>query len=169
MDALITIFAYNRPGVLDRIAGIVRKRGWNIDGLTAGSLTGGLMQISLSITGQHIDVPELGDRLSELHDVESWEECSLRDHFIREILLLSYLKDSGQGEVISRIGGIKTIEEGKDGRVYAECTGSPEEIAAKYDLLRENAVSCVRIGKMILAKKGERAEDGKRNISGAGN
>jgi|GEM_PF-2359582 len=172
MNAIIRILAFNKPGVLDRIAGIVRRRGWNIDSLTAGNITAGnapegLMQINLSIEGQHIDTQEFGDRLSELHDVWGWEECSLQDHFIREILLFSFRKDSEQGRAVSGISGIKIIEE-NNGLVYAEYTGSPEEAGAVYRLLNENSISCVRVGKLILAREGDRFTDGKGFVSDIG-
>lgn len=164
MNVLIRILVYNRPGVLDRIAGIVRRRGWNIDGLTIGMTAENLMQINLSIDGQHIDVPEFGHLLSEMHDVESWEECSAQHHFVREMLLLSYRKDSGQSEVISGISGIRTIKEDEDGRIYAEYTGSPEETAAKYDLLQKNSVYCIRAGKIVLAREGDNSKNGRKSI-----
>lgn len=172
MNAIIRILAFNKPGVIDRIAGIVRRRGWNIDSLTAGNISAenapdGLMQINLSIEGQHIDTEEFGDRLSELHDVQGWEECSQRDHFIREILLFSFRKDGGQSKAVSGISGIKIIEE-KNGLVYAEYTGSPEEAAAVYRLLKENSIYCVRIGKLVLAREGDHFADGKSFISDIG-
>jgi acetolactate synthase-1/3 small subunit len=163
MNTIIRILVNNRPGVLDRIAGIVRRRGWNIDGLTVGTMEGNLVQISLSINGQHIDVTEFGDRLSELHDVEDWEECRPQNHIAREILLFSYGKNSDQTQVVSRLGEVRTIEE-MDGVVHAECTGSPGEITAAYELLKQYSIPCVRIGNLIMAKEGGDDKDGKRDV-----
>jgi hypothetical protein len=41
-------------------------------------MEGNLVQISLSINGQHIDVTEFGDRLSELHDVRTGKNAGRR-------------------------------------------------------------------------------------------
>lgn len=150
MLVTIQMLASNRPGVLDRVTGLIRRNGWNIDGLTAGDVGDEVTQICMTIRGVQVNTDLLGGHLAEMDGVLSWEECEPHSHMIREMVLLRIPKGIS---IPSELDSLRVIVKEGD-LLFAEFTGSPEEVAAAIQIARTSGISCVRTGMAALRRKG---------------
>lgn len=147
MDTILKIWAYDRPGVLDRIAGLIRRQGWNVSSMTAGDVEEGLSQIHLSLSGKNVDAEKLGEHLDELDGVRRWEECLPQTHVIREMAMFSVRKDR---PVLPEMDGLRIVDK-QCGLLFAEYTGSPHEVSELLRQVHGQTVSCVRTGPLVLS------------------
>lgn len=157
MEVILKLWVYDRPGVLDRIAGLVRRKGWNINSLTAGDIEEGVSQINMALTGQMVEARVLCEHLAELDFLRSWEECAPDTHVMCEMLVFSVPeaeKALTQGEEIRVVGEHK-------GNLFAEYTATPGEINQFLQANRHRMTSCSRSGPLVLAiDPREGTEDG---------
>lgn len=152
-EVVLRILAYDRPGALDRISGLIRRKGWNIDSLTAGDMGGGLTQICISMHGPTVDAKALGEHLSELDSVHSWEECGRDTHIMQEMVMFCVEKNE---ECMSNINGAHVIAR-RGGTIYAVYTGTPDEVDELLGSMRGRMLSSVRSGPLLIGD-GEEGE-----------
>lgn len=149
---MITIFkikVHNVPGVLDRIAGLFRHYGWNIDNLSAGEVSQGITQIKIVYRSRYIDENLLHNKISRMDYVQDWEICRAETHLIRETLLLK-IKEANcttqllkNGKILCRTDDVLFIE-------YTSTPWDVEDVLASADY-----ISCDRSGGIVLAKAEE--------------
>lgn len=155
MEVILKIWAQDRPGVLDRIAGLIRRQGWNVGSMTAGDVEEGLSQIHLLLSGKNVDTAKLGEHLDELEGVRQWEECLPETHVIREMVMFSVRKDH---PALPEVKALRIVEK-RDGLLFVEFTGKPEEVDALLGLVRGQTVSCVRTGPLVLSARNAHKEE----------
>ncbi len=146
MITILTLQVYNTPGVLDRVAGMFRHNGWNIESISAGVIKDSTTSIHVSFKNQYVDMRHLSKQLSKMEFVKSWEECTPDTHFIRELLLIKIYRDDFESLSLPQ----KHIV-AEDGEVLlVECVAEPWEID---DLLHAiNPLECARSGGTIILK-----------------
>lgn len=148
MQIILKVWAADRPGALDRIAGLIRRKGWNISSITAGNAQEGLSQISLALEGKDVDAGLLGEHLDELDGISRWEECAPESHCIRELLLFSAARPLPDAPGVHEVGG-------RGGLVYAEYSGAPHEVDRLLGELGDTIKTFVRTGPLAMAMAGE--------------
>ena len=148
MITIMTLQVYNTPGVLDRVAGLFRHNGWNIESISAGVVRESVTSIHVSFKNQYVDMRQLAKQLSRMDFVKSWEECTADTHFIRELLLIKLYKTDFENLPLPQKSIIF-----EDGDVLlAECVAAPWEID---EALRSvDALECARSGGTIISKGG---------------
>lgn len=146
MKTVLEIQVYDRPGVLDRIVSLIRRRGWNIHSLTAGDVGGGTTQITILLQGRDLDVATLGEHLGEMDAVRHWQELPQEAETLREMLLFcAPVAERAQAEA----DGARILGEA-DGWITCEMTDSPSRIDAHAQALRQRQIHCVRSGPIML-------------------
>lgn len=150
MTNTIKLWVYDRPGALDTITGLIRRKGVNIRTLTAGDIADGISQITISIK-DYVDVEKLGIYFSEMSFVKGWEKCTNETHIIRELLLLRFHKADWQGV---NLEGVRVTKEDGD-MVFAEYVAAPNQIDDILATLKQHKISFVRTGALGLALKEE--------------
>ena len=150
MKKILETRVSNRPGVLDRIVGLIRRRGWNIGSLTVGELDGSITQITMLLEGRDIDIDSLGEYLDEMDAVHSWRTLTEQADVLRELLL--FCMPDGQAvpegaRVIRAQGGVQ----------YCEVTDMPSGIDTRVQALHAQGISCVRSGPLPYYAGGEDA------------
>lgn len=140
----VKMLVENSPGVLDRVTGIIRRHGWNIESLTVAEIAPGTTQMNFSINGKAVDIDILSRNLSDLDFVKSWEECTERTHLFRETVIIKMKKSD-----LEKAEGAGMLCE-NDGIVVVEYLGTPKEI--DHILLRLSSVmlACDRSGAMSI-------------------
>ncbi len=148
MITILTLQVYNTPGVLDRVAGLFRHNGWNIESISAGVIKEGATSINITFKNQYVDMKQLSKQISKMEFVRGWEECTADTHFMRELLLIKIRKEDfdalplPQKHVIHDGGGV----------LWVECADSPGEID---EALRSVSVlDCARSGGTIISRGG---------------
>lgn len=147
MEVTLKLWVYDRPGVLDRIAGLIRRKGWNISSLTAGDIAEGVSQINIALKGQLLDAKALCDHLAELDFLRAWEECSPETHVICEMLLFSIPERERE---LAQRPGMRILREG-DGIVFVEFTGTPAQVNELMQTEKARMSSCSRSGPLALS------------------
>ena len=94
MTTILRLKVYNTPGVLDRVAGLFRHNGWNIESISAGAALGNVTCIDVSFQNRYVDMKLLSKQISRLDFVIRWEECTPDTHLMRELLLLKIHRDA---------------------------------------------------------------------------
>ena len=89
MPIHIRLTVEDRPGVLDRITGLIRRNGLNISEINAGERGDGTSCINILIKDKGADIHTLGKALTQLECVKGWEELNEKRHYTREALLFS--------------------------------------------------------------------------------
>lgn len=144
MKAVLQLLVSNRPGVLDRIVGLIRRRSWNIDSLTVGDVGEGLSQITLRLEGRSLDLQTLGDHLEDIDAVRHWQPLTEADTPLRELLVFALpASDTAIPEgarLLLRDGDICTYE----------YTDAPEGVDRCVHALRQRGVPCARSGPLPL-------------------
>ena len=156
MAVLLKIWAYDRPGVLDRIAGLIRRKGWNISTLVAAGVDGDLSQIDIALEGRGLNVRDLGESLLEMDAIRGLEECTDQSHLLREMMLFCLHADGREAAEITDSAVLATIEQAQlvaehEGRRYLEYSGPPSEVKNLMRLLRSWGIRCVHTGALALA------------------
>src|SRR5258708_11145482 len=77
---VLTAVVVDHPGVLTRVAGMVRRRGFNIQGLSVGPTdANGRSRMTLTVDAGHAEVDQVKkqlDRLIEVIEIEDLTESS---------------------------------------------------------------------------------------------
>lgn len=140
MPNIIRMRVYDRPGVLDRIAGLIRRNGVNIKSITSGNVSDGMNQITISL-GEHARLEALGHRFSEMSSVRHWEKCTPETHIIRELILARF--NQSQKHLIEP--EMRVIRE-ENGLIFVEFVADPLTVDAMIEKLRAENVACSRGG-----------------------
>jgi len=146
----VGLIVTNRYGVLNRIAGLFGKRGYNIDSLSVGETEDpSLSRMTIVSTGDRYIRTQVVRQLNKLYDVKAAAlleegECLSVEH------LLIKIKTNGGGngpitELLNDYGG-KVIDIG-DHYLVADLTGSPKKI-------QEFIEKCVPFGILELCRSG---------------
>jgi len=156
MTAIIKTWVHNRPGVLDRITGLIRRKGWNIRTLVAGGVDEGLSQIDIVLEGRGLDVEALGEYLVEMDAICSFEKCTEQSHLVREILIFCLHTDKrelvgfGGEAVLHAVEQARLITE-QGGLCFYEYSDSAAEVDKLLNTLCRLNIRCVYSGALTLA------------------
>ena len=115
---VISVVVENNPGVLFRVSGMIRRRGFNIMGLSVGP-TGraGLSRMTLTVDAAHAEVDQVEKQLDRLVEVIGIEDITEQPKRIRELLLVKLAPARGVREQaveeVTRAGG-RVIDDGDE-------------------------------------------------------
>jgi acetolactate synthase-1/3 small subunit len=129
----VGLIVNNHHGVLNRIAGLYGKRGYNIDSLSVGETENpNLSRMTIVSTGDEYIKSQIIRQLSKLYDVKAAFLLE-KDMSVSVEHLLIKLKINGSGnasvtELIDSYGG--KVLELCENFIIADITGAPEKIQA---------------------------------------
>ncbi len=146
----VGLIVRNRFGVLNRIAGLYGKRGYNIDSLSVGETEDpSISRMTIVSTGDMYTRTQVVRQLNKLYDVI--EAVLLEDDksiYVEHLLIKIKINGEGNGPITALINayGGKVVDLCK-GFVVADLTGSPEKI-------QEFIEKCVPFGILELCRSG---------------
>ncbi len=157
----VGLIVANRHGVLNRIAGMYGKRGYNIDSLSVGETEDPtISRMTIVSTGDQYIRTQVVRQLNKLYDVKKAVLLEEGESISVEHLLIK-IKTNGGGngaitELLNDYGG-KVMEFG-DHFIVADLTGKPEKI-------QEFIEKCVSFGIIELCRSGALSlSTGKSNV-----
>src|SRR6476660_6870101 len=101
---VLTILGGNRPGVLTRIAGLVARRGFNIDTLTVGPTDDDqLSRVTLTVDGALHPIDQVTKQLHKLVNVLKIRDLEPADTVARELSLFKIAADGSQRAEVMQI------------------------------------------------------------------
>jgi acetolactate synthase-1/3 small subunit len=134
---VISVVVENKPGVLSKVSGMIRRRGFNIQGLSVGTTNRpNCSRMTITVDAGHAEVDQVEKQLDRVIEVVEIEDLTEQAKLIREMVLI---KLEVQGErrreamtLVERVGG-RVIDQAPD-RVLVELSGEQSGMDA---LLRE--------------------------------
>jgi len=148
----------DRPGVLNRIASLFRRRNFNIDSIAVGrSETPHLSRVTIVVDGAPTMVEQVRKQLAKVVDVVKVVDITNEDIVARELSLIKVKANSlTRSEIIQLVDIFRAniVDVGSDS-LTIEVTGDEDKIDSLYDLLRGFGIKEVaRTGRIALTRGG---------------
>jgi acetolactate synthase I/III small subunit len=123
---VLSVEVENRPGVLFRVSGMIRRRGFNIQGLSVGPTDqAGRSRMTLAVDAGHAEVDQVEKQLDRLIEVIEIQDITEQAKQVRELVLLKLEAGPEQraelAEKAARLGG-RVIDESTN-HVIVEIAG----------------------------------------------
>ena len=152
----ISALVQDRPGVLARIAGLFRRRGFNIASLTVGrSERPGLSRMTFVVEGPPHVVQHVAAQLDRLVEVVEVQDITDRNIVWRELALIKVKATPATRSEILELAGIfrvNVIDIGAQS-LTMEITGGRNKISSLIELLRQFGVmEVMRTGRVATLR-----------------
>jgi acetolactate synthase I/III small subunit len=144
----------DRPGVLNRVVSLFRRRGFNIESLTVGhSETAGVSRMTLVV--EAADVEQVVKQLYRLIEVLKVSDVTAEATVERETALLKvHAPTAGRAQVIAVITAFdaRVLDTGLT-RMIVELTGAPAKVETFIEVLRPFGLKELsRSGRMAMVR-----------------
>jgi acetolactate synthase-1/3 small subunit len=153
-----TIIAWMRdkPGVLNRVAGLLRRRNFNIDSLQVGaSETPGISRMTFVLDGSDRQVDQAVKQVRKLVDITHVEPITSQSSILHELAMMRVHTNSETRSEIVQIVHLKqgeVVDVAIDSMVV-QVVGEAERIDSLIGLLENFGISeLVRTGPVAMAK-----------------
>jgi acetolactate synthase-1/3 small subunit len=152
----ISALVQDRPGVLARIAGLFRRRGFNIASLAVGrSERPGLSRMTFVVEGPEEVVRHVAAQLDRLIDVVEVHDITEQNIVWRELALIKVKATAGKrGEVLelANIFRVNVIDIGVES-LTMEISGGRQKIDSLIELLRKFGLEeVIRTGRVATLR-----------------
>ncbi|MES0328873.1 MAG: acetolactate synthase small subunit, partial [Dehalococcoidales bacterium] len=150
------------PGVLNRMASLFRRRGFNIESIAEGhSEVPNLSRMTIVVDGTATMVEQVRKQLDKIVDVIKVTDITGPDIIARELALFKVKAAPANRSEIMQIVDIfrAGIVDVSQNSVIVEATGDEEKIDSLYELLRGFGIKeMARTGRVALSRGGPPAE-----------
>lgn len=155
----IVVMVEDRPGVMQKVTGLIRRRDFNIDSITVGySHMEGISRITLAIKGDRNILDQVIKQLYKLVEVIKVSGLNEELSVIRELALLrvTTASEDQRAEIVQYANIFRaSIVDVRKESVIVEITGRDGKVAAFIDLMKPYGIKEIaRTGKTIISRKG---------------
>ena len=101
MKQILAIVAYNRPGVLMKITGLISRRGYNIESLSSGSTQNpGYARVTITVDADKQSIEQICKQVAKISEVEQIKVLPYESSTLRSMLLVKVRVGEKQMEVL---------------------------------------------------------------------
>lgn len=156
MRHTLVVLMEDRPGVLNRVSSLFRRRNFNIESLTVGhSETPGISRMTIVVDGDHTVVEQVSKQLYKLINVTKVTDVTAEPAVVRELALIKvHANSSTRGEIMQLVDifRAKAVDVGSDS-LMIEITGQEDKIDGLLTLLRPFGIKeSVRTGRVAMVR-----------------
>ncbi|MDD4236975.1 MAG: acetolactate synthase small subunit [Desulfotomaculaceae bacterium] len=156
MKSTLAVLVVNKPGVLARISGLLSRRVFNIESITAGyTEQPDVTRITLDVNGDTQILDQVMKQLSKLIDVIKIVEIKSEVSVDRELALIKVRAESNRrSEIVNLVTVFRAniIDVSRETMVI-EILGDEKKIDAFCEVLQDfGIVEIVRTGKVVLSR-----------------
>jgi acetolactate synthase-1/3 small subunit len=148
----------NRPGVLNRVASLFRRRGFNIESIAVGRCeTPHLSRMTIVVDGTNTTVEQVRKQLEKVIDVVRVSDITDEEIVARELALIKVKSSSGTRSEIIQIVDIfrANIVDVASDSLTVEVTGDEDKINSLASLLRGFGIKELsRTGRIAMPRGG---------------
>jgi len=148
----------DKPGVLNRVASLFRRRGFNIDSIAVGhSELPHISRMTIVVDGQTTSVEQVRKQLEKVVDVVRVTEINSDDMINRELALVKVKATPTTRSEIMQIVDIfrANIVDVQAEAVTVEVTGDEEKINSLLELLDKFGIrELARTGRIAMTRRG---------------
>ena len=156
MSRTLSILVDNEPGVLTRVAGLVARRGFNIDSLAVGRTEDPTRsRITLVVDADETAVEQVTKQLHKLVNVYKINDLTEEAHIDRELVLFKVNVDPAHRHEVIEICNVfrANIVDVAPASLTVEATGTDDKLVALEDMFRAYGIKeIVRTGKIALSR-----------------
>ena len=153
---VLSVLVDNTSGVLNRVAGLFSRRGYNIDSLTVGETENPkYSRMTIVVTGDDDILEQIVKQITKLEDVRRVDVLEPSDSVTRELILVKIKAETAQRQQVISITEIfraNIVDVAKDS-LMIEITGSQSKLKAFLSLVEDYEIlELVRTGITGLAR-----------------
>ena len=158
----ITALVEDKPGVLNRISSMFRRRGFNISSLAVGnSEKSNLSRMTFVVEGNNAVVEQVVKNLHKLIDVIRVTDLSYGNNLIRELALIKVRVTSDTRDEIIHIANIfrSNIVDVDHDSLILEVVGDDDKVDSITHLLEDFGIlELMRTGSIAIRRSRERSK-----------
>ncbi|MGQ9532673.1 MAG: acetolactate synthase small subunit [Desulfotomaculales bacterium] len=156
MRHTLAVLVENNPGVLARVAGLIRRRGFNIDSLAVGPTNDPtISRMTIVVEGDDVVLEQVTKQLRKLIEVIKVSDLTTEEHVDRELVLIKVKAEPAQRSQIIQLVDVfraHIVDVGRE-TLIVEATGDEEKIRAIEEILRPFGIKeFVRTGKVAMLR-----------------
>lgn len=148
----------DKPGVLNRVTSLIRRRGFNIESLAVGhSELPGLSRMTIVVDGATTAVEQVRKQLEKVIEVVKLTDITEGRIIARELALIKvHATPATRSEIIQIVDIFRAnIVDVSADSLVVEATGDEEKIDSLYSLLRKFGIKeLARTGRIALPRGG---------------
>ncbi|MBE9505698.1 MAG: acetolactate synthase small subunit [Chloroflexi bacterium] len=146
----------DEPGVLTRVAGLFRRRGFNIESLSVGHCEQpGLSRMTIVVIGDDAEVEQVTKQLDKLINVVNVTDITREDKVVRELALIKVSASARTRSEIMQIVDVfrANIVDVAPDSLMVEVTGDEDKIDSLVKMLRDFGMQeLARTGRTALTR-----------------
>ncbi len=166
----LVVLVQDHPGVLTRVAGLFRRRNFNIESLVVGhSETPGISRMTVAVAGGPAEVEQVAKQLQKLVEVLEVRDVSDGAPLLREMVLVRVSADeTHRGEIaeLAKLLSARVVDVSPSS-LTLELTGSESKVDSLVRLLEKYGIKeMVRTGRVAMARDNGQAAVSTSGVSG---
>ena len=156
MRHVLSVLVENKSGVLSRVAGLISRRGFNIESLSVGPTEAPTMsRITITMDADEVSYEQITKQLHKLISVHKITDLTQTEAIERELVLFKvHATPEKRNEIIgiANIFRAKVVDVGKNS-LTIEATGSEDKLKGIEDLLRAYGIKeIIRTGLIAMSR-----------------
>jgi acetolactate synthase I/III small subunit len=153
---VLVAIVLNRPGVLNRVASLMRARNFNIESLSVSHTDqADISRMTITLRGDDVAVEQVSKQLYRLIDVLKVQDFAGEPTVEHELALIKVrASDANRAEIVKVAELYRArLVDITEGSVIVEAAGSETEVDAIVALLRSYGIKeLVRTGTVVMAR-----------------
>jgi acetolactate synthase-1/3 small subunit len=156
MDRTLVAWVEDKPGVLNRVASLFRRRAFNIESLTVGHTEEpGVSRMTIVVDSERTDAEKVVQHLYKLVNVIKVEDVTEQPTVMRDLALIKVRASNGDRSEVMQIVETfraRVVDVGLD-TLTVEVTGTEDKIKGLFEVLRPFGVEeMVRTGRVAMVR-----------------
>ncbi len=143
MEHTFIVYVEDKPGVLNRVASLFRRRGFNIDSLTVGHTeTRGVSRMTFTVNADDLTAARIEANLYKLVNVLRVENITHHAAVVRDLALIKVRADEDKRHAILQVVDVfrGRVVDVTNESVIIEITGTVDKIDGLLEVLRPYGV-----------------------------
>jgi len=161
-DHIVSVLVHNNPGVLSKITSLVTRRGFNIDGISAGpTRQNDMFRLTIVVKGDDKSIEQIQKQLYKIIDVVKVAPIIKSSMVGREICLIKIKASGGDKHEILQIINVfkaNVVDVGSNGLIV-EITGDSDKIDSFLALLEAHQIVDVARTGVVAMNRWDRPYD----------
>lgn len=149
----------NKPGVLNRVASLFRRRGFNIESISAGrSEEPGVTRITIVMVADDLTAKRVVANLHKLVNVVKVDDVTYEPTVMRDLALIKVRAESADRAEVLQLCDVfraRTVDVTQDALIV-EITGTEDKIEGLLEVLRPfGIIEIARTGRIAMKRGGD--------------
>ena len=159
MQHTLIVLAEDKPGVLDRVASLFRRRAFNIESLTVGHTeTQGISRMTIVVDGDQVSVERLTSYLYKLVNVIHVDDLTSKPMVSRDLAMIKVSANAkSRAEIMQTVAVFRArVVDVTPHSFIIEVTGDEQKVDGLVEVLKPlGIIEMVRTGAVAMSRGGE--------------